>query len=312
MSGDRAVRAVAVVMLALSAAALAAEPADPTGDEAPWLTPGLVSTGVYRVWCSTVIDPPDALALAGRPPREIEEGETGTLVRTTTEVAVVDGGRRVPVRSTAEFCTVSLHTAGTYEVSVHEQTLHWAWLRHPEEIGLTRTTQGDRTSRRSWRVRVVDVAMRDHAGDNPCDDTDARVGEESDEAEALRRAVASALAARGARIGPEHVIVQRDGLLSFAVYLRASDRQPRHHIDCLVREAEEGNLELPLPGALHLILGGVQHAADQTRVTMRVAEVETSVVLDAGMGQSQGTGEAAMTEAAHDAAADIDFDLFGW
>jgi hypothetical protein len=282
-------------------------------DDVPRLEPGLVPVGTYSVWCDSQLSPPDALALGTRPARPLVAGETETVVRTWTEVTRIrEDGRRqgVPVGSG---CTVRL-SEGYYEIQVHEALSHQAWLPHPEGIGLTRTPQLFRTTTRSWRVRVADFTPRPPLPEHPCDGTDMRSGETSDEAEALRRAVASALAARGARVGPEHVYIHSAGgpLLSFAVYLESQSRQPRHTFDCQLAEHEAGNLELPLQSALHVVLGMLQEAGGRTRVTMRIVEVETSVVLDAGMGTVDGTGEAAATAAANQAAADMDLELFGW
>jgi hypothetical protein len=59
-----------------------------------------------------------------------------------------------------------------------------------------------------WESHKLTWSLRP-AGErpHPCDNTDIREGLISPEAEMLRESVASALAARGARIGPEHVVV---------------------------------------------------------------------------------------------------------
>ncbi len=75
------------------------------------------------------------------------------------------------------------------------------------------------------------------------------------------------------------------------------ESQSRHSFNCQMAEYEAGNLKLPLQSALHAVFGMVQEAAGRTRVTRRVVEIETSVVIDAGMGTVDGTGEPATTAA---------------
>ena len=282
-------------------------------DEAPRLAPGLVPTGTYRLWCGSEVSPPDAIELAGRPARQVVEGETSTVVVTWTHVVRVrEDGSRVTVSNPAG-CRATL-APGDYEVAIHRSTSHHQWLEHPEIAALTRTPIVFRTTTRTWRVRAADFQPRAPLDDHPCDGTERRSGLESEEAETLRRAVASALARRGARIGPEHVHVRTVSgpLLGFSVFLETQTRQPRHSFDCQMAEYEAGNLELPLQSALHAVFGMVQEAGGRTRVTMRVVEVETSLVIDAGMGTVDGTGEAATTAAAHEAANQVDFEAFGW
>jgi hypothetical protein len=309
--GCRRREAAAAALLVLVTALVGAGRAQP--QDVPQLTPGLVPVGTYGVWCDLEVSPPDAHALGTRPARDVTVGESETVVRTWTEVTRLhDDGRRqtVPV---AGGCTVRLGE-GYYEVRIHEALAHRVWEPHPADVGITLTPQLFRTTTRSWRVRVADFAPRPPLKEHPCDGSEARSGETGPEAEALRRAVASALASRGARVGPEHVYVHSDGgpLLTYAVYLESQTRQPRHTFDCQMAEHQAGNLELPLQSALHVVLGMQQEAGDRTRVSMRVVEIATSVVLDAGMGTVDGTGEAAATAAAHEAAAGIRFEDFGW
>ncbi|TVR88550.1 MAG: hypothetical protein EA416_13285 [Trueperaceae bacterium] len=283
-------------------------------EERPRLAPGLVPAGAYRLWCGSEVSPPDAVELAGRPAREVVAGETSTVVVTWTHVVRIrDDGSRGATVSGPTGCSATL-SPGDYEVRVHESTSHHQWLEHPEIAALTRTPIVFRTTTKTWRVRAADFVPRPPLDEHPCDGTDRRSGLEGDEAEALRRAVASALASRGARVGPEHVHVYTVSgpLLGFSVYLETQTRQPRHTIDCQVAEHDAGNLELPLQSALHAVFGMVQEAGGRTRVTMRVIEIETSIVIDAGMGTVDGTGEAATTAAAHEAASQIGFDVFGW
>jgi len=283
-------------------------------EERPRLAPGLVPAGSYRLWCGSEVSPPDAVELAGRPARAVTAGETSTVVVTWTHVVRIrDDGSRGATVSSPTGCTATL-APGDYEVKIHESTSHHQWLEHPEIAALTRTPIVFRTTTKTWRVRAADFVPRPPLDEHPCDGTDRRSGVESEEAEALRRAVASALGSRGARIGPEHVHVRTVSgpLLGFSVFLEAQTRQPRHSFDCQMAEHEAGNLELPLQSALHAVFGMVQEAGDQTRVTMRVVEVETSIVIDAGMGTVDGTGEAATTAAAHEAASQVDFEVFGW
>ncbi len=283
-------------------------------EDRPRLAPGLVPAGSYRLWCGSEVSPPDAIELAGRPARAVTAGETSTVVVTWTHVVRInDDGSRGATVSGPTGCNATL-TPGTYEVRVHESTSHRQWLEHPEIAALTLTPIVFRTTTKTWRVRAADFVPRPPLEEHPCDGTEHRSGLESEEAEALRRAVASALASRGARIGPEHVHVRTVSgpLLGFSVFLESQSRQPRHSFDCQMAEYEAGNLELPLQSALHAVFGMVQEAGGRTRVTMRVVEVETSIVIDAGMGTVDGIGEAATTAAAHDAASQIGFDVFGW
>jgi hypothetical protein len=311
MCGDlrRLVRIAAAVLVAvLAVAAASAE------GEHPRLAPGLVPAGTYRLWCGSEVSPPDAIELAGRPARPVVAGETSTVVVTWTEVTRLrDDGTRGAIVSSPTGCRATL-AVGDYEVAIHRSTSHHQWLEHPEIAALTRTPIVFRTTTHRWRVRAADVSPRPPLADHPCDGTERRSGLEGEEAEALRRAVASALASRGARIGPEHVHVRSAGgpLLTYSVFLESQTRQPRHTFDCQLAEFEAGNLELPLQSALHAVFGMAQEAAGRTRVTIRVVEVETGVVIDAGMGTVDGTGEAATTAAATDAASQVDFEVFGW
>jgi uncharacterized protein (DUF39 family) len=56
----------------------------------------------------------------------------------------------------------------------------------------------------------------------------------------------------------------------------------------------EGSLE----GAEYLIIGAILESEGMTRVTMRVIDVETGVVLQGGVGTVQGTGTEAISQAA--------------
>lgn len=51
-------------------------------------------------------------------------------------------------------------------------------------------------------------------------------------------------------------------------------------------------------GAQHLLLGAIQQANGATRVTLRVVDVTTGQILNSGLGDSPGTGDAAVTSAA--------------
>ena len=314
MGGDMRRWARAIVLISVAALAALVAGGALAEEERPLLAPGLVPAGSYRLWCGSEVSPADAVALAGRPPRPVVAGETSTVVVTWTHVVRLrDDGSRGATVSGPTGCSATL-SPGDYEVKVHESTSHQQWVEHPELAALTRTGILFRTTTKTWRVRAADFVPRPPLAEHPCDGTDLRSGVESDEAEALRRAVASTLANRGARIGPEHVHVRSAGgtLLAFSVFLESESRQPRHTVDCQMAEAEAGNLELPLQSALHAVFGMAQEAGDRTRVTMRVVEVETSIVIDAGMGTVDGTGEAATTAAADAAADQVDFGAFGW
>jgi len=98
----------------------------------------------------------------------------------------------------------------------------------------------------TWSLRPADE--RPH----PCDNTDIREGIISPEAEMLRESIAAALAARGATIGPEHVVVlapegqeslQGFDMLRYTVPLQSTDNQPRHNMNCLVAKMESGEIE---------------------------------------------------------------------
>ncbi|MCA1756366.1 MAG: hypothetical protein LC649_02780 [Bacteroidales bacterium] len=158
----------------------------------------------------------------------------------------------------------------------------------------------------TWSLRPADE--RPH----PCDNTDIREGIISPEAEMLRESIAAALAARGARIGPEHVVVlapegqeslQGFDMLRYTVPLQSTDNQPRHNMNCLVAKMESGEIEPgTLIGAGEMIFGMVQQVGGKTRITMRRTKVETAIVINAGMSTVEGTGHDAVTQAATEAA----------
>lgn len=164
-----------------------------------------------------------------------------------------------------------------------------------------------------WELVKLTWSLRPEDGSpHPCDNTDIREGIISPEAEMLRESIAAALTARGAKIGPEHVVVlapegqestQGFDMLRYTVPLQSTDNQPRHNMNCLVAKMESGEIEPgTLIGAGEMIFGMVQQLGGRTRITMRRTEVETAIVINAGMSTVEGTDHAAVTRAATEAA----------
>lgn len=230
------------------------------------------------------------IGITGRPgPITVQHREKFTLgseiikdIDETTEIGLMQVSTNSPFRDSPELPEGGLVLSGSIEFNFH-------WESH----------------KISWSLRPV--GERPH----PCDNTDIREGLISPEAEMLRESVASALAARGAKIGPEHVVVlapegqgsQGFDMLRYTVPLQSSDNQPRHNMNCLVEKIESGEIEPgTLIGAGEMIFGMVQQIEGKTRITMRRTKVETSMVIDAGMSTVEGTGHDAVTQAATEAA----------
>jgi hypothetical protein len=73
-------------------------------------------------------------------------------------------------------------------------------------------------------------------------------------------------------------------------------------IPCLRQQEAAGTLPAGgVEGSLHMVVGMIQHAGDATRVTARVVDVETAVVLDAGKGTVTGTDPNAVGQGADQA-----------
>lgn len=137
-----------------------------------------------------------------------------------------------------------------------------------------------------------------------CEGSRSAGGDEEPRTALVRAPVAAALAAHGARAGPEVVAVRdtRDErVIRFHVRLGAGN-EPLPVLACLKREAAAGRVaEGSLAGAGHLLVGGVQRVGSRTRVSMRVVVVETAEVVAQGMGDATGSDGAAVRRAATDA-----------
>ncbi|MGM0667002.1 MAG: hypothetical protein ACQETA_06745 [Bacteroidota bacterium] len=201
----------------------------------------------------------------------------------TMEVNLAQVSTGAPFEDTPQLPESGLVLSGSLEFNFHWESVKLTWSLRPED-----------------------------EGPHPCDNTDIREGIISPEAEMLRESIAAALRARGARIGPEHVVVlapegqestQGFDMLRYTVPLQSTDNQPRHNMNCLVAKIESGEIEPgTLIGAGEMIFGMVQQVGGRTRITMRRTEVETAIVINAGMSTVEGTDHAAVTRAATEAA----------
>lgn len=295
---------------------------------------GTLRGGVHYFPNIAELSPRDALSGGMRPMRKVVPGETGVLLRVTTSVYRVQDGRRLAQVPLTHGRTPGMSEAylwpGTYDVVILTINHSWQWVdsppwdpapwslsRRPEPDYLVKETQYWNYETNSYRIEVVGELDDPH----PCDDTSIRVGVQTADAEIMREVLADAIGDMGARIGPEHIEIYSPhrpasesgwDLLTFTVRLQMTDNQPRHNWDCLVHGMETGAIEIgSLIGAGEMVFGMVQQAGGRKRLTMRRVEVETGLVLDAGMSTVDGVGRDALaqaaSEAAGDALADVEF-----
>ncbi len=294
---------------------------------------GTLRQGVHYFPNIAEVSPRDALSGGMRPLRKVVPGETGTLLRVTTSVYRVQDGRRLAQVPLTHGRTPGMSEAylwpGTYDVVILTINDSWQWVDRPpwdpvpwgpsrrEALYLVKETQFWNYEINSYRIEVVGENEDPH----PCDDTAMRDGVQTADAEIMREVLADAIGDMGARIGPEHIEIYSPhrpasepgwDLLTFTVRLQMTDNQPRHNWECLVHAMETGAIEIgSLIGAGEMVFGMVQQAGGQTLLTMRRVEVETSLVLDAGMSTVDGTGRDALaqaaSEAAQDALSDVEF-----
>lgn len=119
----------------------------------------------------------------------------------------------------------------------------------------------------------------------------------------LEEPIGRALGANGYQVGPDSVYVyeSRGGLGCFMVRL-GRNGHPLPTAECLKQKIKEGKVpEGSLESPRTLMFGSIQHAGNQTRVTVREVDLETGVILRAGKGDTQGTDEGAVQHAAETA-----------
>ena len=113
------------------------------------------------------------------------------------------------------------------------------------------------------------------------------------ELEAERNAFVKGMQDAGYGVGAEHVTVVPGNLTRFGVRLAGSG--------CILPTIESIQSRCPASGsqkgAKRLLVGAVQHAGNTTRVTARIVEAETAVVLDAAKADADGSGAAATAAA---------------
>lgn len=110
---------------------------------------------------------------------------------------------------------------------------------------------------------------------------------------AEQTALVEGLRAAGFGVGPQHVSVTKGEITKFGVRLAEGG--------CVLRSIESIESTCVAPGsqkgARRLLLGGVQRTADATRVTARIVEAETGVVVQAAKADAAGIGPEAATAA---------------
>lgn len=274
--------------------------------------------GYYYFPSYLEVFPPDALAGGMRPLRPIVPWETGNLIRVFTQISHFEEGRpfgMVGLSSSERpgFSQAFLRP-GTYQVSVTINNNKWQWADRPPFENFRGHYLVKETLLFSYETTSYIIEIPSVEKPHPCDDTEIREGLRTPEAESLREVIAAAVAAQGAQIGPEHVVIDRRGrpatdpgfdMLTFKIPLQMTDNQPRHNINCLFSKMKAGEIEPgTLIGAGEIVFGMVQQIGGQTRLEMRRVEVETSLVLGAGMSTVDGTGLDALNQAAAEAAAD--------
>ena len=108
-----------------------------------------------------------------------------------------------------------------------------------------------------------------------------------------RDAIVKGMRSAGFKVGPEHVSVGAGGVSTFQVRLAKGG--------CILPTIESIKANCPpdrtQKGADRLLIGAVQHTGNTTRVTARVVQAETAVILEAAKADGQG-GEADATSAA--------------
>ena len=101
--------------------------------------------------------------------------------------------------------------------------------------------------------------------------------------------------------GDGYVYESGGGLGCFMVRL-GRNGHPLPTAECLKQKIKEGKVpEGSLESPRTLMFGSIQHAGNQTRVTVREVDLETGVILRAGKGDTQGTDEGAVQHAAETA-----------
>jgi hypothetical protein len=116
-------------------------------------------------------------------------------------------------------------------------------------------------------------------------------------------AVAQGLSQAGFAVGGDEISTGTtdNGLSTFHVRTRGGCALPT--TACVEQEAAAGHVPPgSVAGADYMVVGSVQQAGDQTRVLVRVVNVETGVVVAGGKGDAAGTGSDAIADAADEAA----------
>ena len=108
-----------------------------------------------------------------------------------------------------------------------------------------------------------------------------------------RDAIVKGMRSAGLKVGPEHVSVGASGVSTFQMRLAKGG--------CILPTIESIKANCPpdrtQKGAEHLLIGAVQRTGNTTRVTARVVQAETAVILEAAKADRQGR-EADATSAA--------------
>jgi hypothetical protein len=125
----------------------------------------------------------------------------------------------------------------------------------------------------------------------------------------LQESIADALSSHSHLTNPDDVQVNNryagHPLTTFAVRL-STDNRPLPTLACLQNQIAGGNVPPgSLEGANKVLLGSVQQAGNQTRVTSRIVEVETGEILATGKGDAAGTDQNAIDQAADKSIANL-------
>jgi hypothetical protein len=131
----------------------------------------------------------------------------------------------------------------------------------------------------------------------------------SSRASKLQESVADALSSHDHLTNPDDVQVNNryagHPLTTFAVRLSA-DNRPLPTLACLKNQIAEGNVPPgSIEGANKVLLGSVQQANNQTRVTSRIVDVESGEILATGKGDAAGTDQNAIDQAADKSIANL-------
>ena len=111
-----------------------------------------------------------------------------------------------------------------------------------------------------------------------------------------RQAIADAFTARGDPIPLRDIsVVQSSGLRKIEIRISA-DGRALPSMECVNEGIANGSASAQ-KGAQRMILGAVQQAGGQTRVTLREVDVATGAILRTGLGDAPGVGSAAIQQA---------------